>query len=195
MNRPQGGFRMTQAHDPETDAIELLQRDHDEIRRLLSKLAAAPPDPDLVEQLVIRASGHEAIEEQYFWPVVRKRVHDGARLADEAVSQELHVKHVLDLLDGLDPANSEFGLLLRQLAGAGREHLDFEENRVWPGVRRALSEPELTDLGAQLRQGRRLAPTRPHPHLPPDPEVQRLADRIGGATDRIRDALKGRSGI
>jgi Hemerythrin HHE cation binding domain len=153
---------MTQVHDLGTDAIELLQRDHDEIRRLLSQLAAGPiaaggddPRGSAVEQLVISASKHEAIEEQYFWPVIRRRVHDGARLADEAVSQELQVKHVLDLLDGLDAAEGEFELLLRQLASV----------------------------------------CRAHPHLPPDPEVQRLVGRIAGATDRIRDALAGRSGI
>jgi hypothetical protein len=196
---------MTQVHDLGTGAIELLQRDHDEIRRLLAQLAAGlagtmpaeghDPRASAVEQLVICASKHEAIEEQYFWPVIRRRVRDGARLADEAVSQELQVKHVLDLLDGLDPADGEFELLLRQLASVCRAHLDFEENRVWPGVRLALSEQELADLGAQLSQGRRLAPTRPHPYMPPDPEVQRLAGRIAGATDRIRDALTGRSGI
>jgi hypothetical protein len=46
----------------------------------------------------------------------------------------------------------------------------------------------------QLEQGRRLAPTRPHPNLSPDPEVLRLAGRMAGATDRIRDALAGRAG-
>jgi hypothetical protein len=46
----------------------------------------------------------------------------------------------------------------------------------------------------QLEQGRRLAPTRPHPNLSPDPEVLRLAGRIAGAADRIRDALAGRAG-
>jgi hypothetical protein len=196
---------MMQAHDPETDAIELLNNDHDEIRRLLSELAASPagtipsggrdPRAAAVERLVICASKHEAIEEQYFWPVVHRRVQDGARLADEAISQELQLKHQLDLLDGLDPAEGEFELLLRHLAGLCRAHLDFEESRVWPGVRLALSEPELADLGAQLWQARRLAPTRPHPRMSPDPEVQRLAGRIAGATDRIRDALNGRSGI
>jgi hypothetical protein len=196
---------MTQARDPGTDAIELLQRDHDEIRQLLSQLAPSPPstipaedhDPrgSTVEQLVICASKHEAIEEQYFWPVVQRRVRDGARLADEAVSQELQVKYVLDLVDGLDPAEGEFEPLLRQLVSICRAHLDFEEDRVWPGARLALSEQELAALGAQLSQGRRLAPTRPHPHMSPDSEVQRLAGRIAGATDRIRDALTGRSGV
>jgi hypothetical protein len=196
---------MRQAHDQGTDAIELLQRDHDEIRRLLLRLAAGPADTVLarghdprgttVKQLVICASKHEAIEEQYFWPLVQRRVRDGTRLADDAVSQELQVKHVLDLVDGLDPAEGEFELLLLQLVSIYQLHLDFEEDRVWPGVRLALSEQELAHLGAQLSQGRRLAPTRPHPHMPPDPEVQRLAGRIAGATDRIRDALTGRSGI
>ena len=193
---------MAQVHDPGTDAIELLQHDHDEIRRLLAELTASPAgtrpagDHDrrnaAVGQLVICASRHEAIEEQYFWPVVQRRVHDGARLADEALSQELQVKYVLDLLDRLDVAEGEFELLLRQLVSICRSHLNFEENQVWPGARLALSEQELADLGAQLSQGRRLAPTRPHPSIPPDPEAQRLAGRIAGATDRIRDALTGR---
>jgi hypothetical protein len=30
--------------------------------------------------------------------------------------------------------------------------------------------------------------------MPPDPEVQRLAGRIAGATDPIRDVLTGRNG-
>ena len=186
-----------------TDAIELLRRDHDEVRALLSELEASvePGQADPCErrraavvQVIVRESTHEAIEEQYFWPVVRRRVHDGIRLADQGVSQELELKRVLDLLDGLDPETPQFKPLLCQLTGIGRVHHEFEERRVWPGVRLALSEQELADLGAQLEQGRRLAPTRPHTHLSPDPEVLRLAGRIAGATDRIRDALAGRAG-
>jgi len=126
---------------------------------------------------------------------VRRRVKDGAWLAAQAIGQELEFKHVLNLLDGLDPADPEFDLLLRQLASICRAHLEFEEDLVWPGVRLALSEQELVELGEQLEHARRLAPTRPHPYVPPDPEVQRLAGRLAGATDRIRDALTGRTGI
>jgi hypothetical protein len=196
---------MAQADDRVTGAIEVLRRDHDETRRLLAKIAAGPtgtvaatgtdPRARTVEQLVICGSKHEAIEEQYFWPVVRRRVKDGDWLVAQAIGQELELKHVLNLLDGLDPADPEFDLLLRQLASIWRAHLEFEEDVVWPGVRLALSEQELVDLGEQLEQARRLAPTRPHPYVPPDPEVQRLAGRLAGATDRIRDALTGRTGI
>ena len=70
-----------------TDAIELLRRDHDEVRALLSELERARhrPWPSIARRgglrssrSSIRESVHEAIEEQYFWPVVRRRVHDRA---------------------------------------------------------------------------------------------------------------------
>lgn len=185
---------------PMTNAIELLRHDHDETRRLLAKLeAAATWDGSgdlcaaLVEQLAIVESGHEAVEERYFWPLVRRRVQNGARLADEAVGQEQQAKHALDLLERQGPDHPEFLARLRQVIEAGRAHLVFEETQVWPWVRLALSEQELDELGAQLEQGRRLAPTRPHPNMPCDPEVLRVAAPIAGAADRIRDVLTGRN--
>lgn len=186
-----------------TDAIELLRRDHDEVGRLLAELEASADLADArrqerrratVNQVIICASKHEAIEEQHFWPVVRRRVQDGVRLADEAVRQELRLKRTLDRLDGLDAADPEFEPLVRQLIMTGRAHDEFEESRVWPVVRHVLSEQELAELGARLEQGRKLASTRPRPGLRPDPEVQELASRIAGATDRIRDVLAGRNG-
>jgi hypothetical protein len=178
-----------------TDAIELLRCDHDGVRRLLAALedgpaAAAQAHGGLVARLVIAESGHEAIEEQYFWPLVRRRVQNGPRLADEAVSQEQEAKRLLGLLE--KSGSGDAADLLRQVIAISRAHIDFEESQVWPGVRLALSEQELGDLGGQLEQAKRLAPTRPHPHMPCTPEVLKVAAPIAGATDRIRDALGGR---
>ncbi len=178
-----------------TDAIELLRCDHDGVRRLLSALEDGPAEAvlahgALVAQLVIAESGHEAIEEQYFWPLVRRRVQNGPRLADEAVSQEQEAKHLLGLLE--KSCSGGASALLRQVIAISRAHIDFEETQVWPGVRLALSEQELGDLGAQLEQAKRLAPTRPHPHMPCTPEMLKVAAPIAGAADRIRDALGGR---
>jgi hemerythrin superfamily protein len=176
-----------------TDAIELLRCDHDGVRRLLAALEdgpAAQAHGGLVAQLVIAESGHEAIEEQYFWPLVRRRVQNGPRLADEAVSQEQEAKRMLGLLE--KSGSGDAADLLRQVIAISRAHIDFEETQVWPGVRLALSEQELGDLGAQLEQAKRLAPTRPHPHMPCTPEVLKVAAPIAGAADRIRDALGGR---
>ncbi len=184
---------------PATGALELLGRDHDDVRRLLDALEqsvladAGQVSEGLVAQLVIAESGHEAVEEQYFWPLVRRRVQDGPRLAGQAVSQEQESGQVLELLEKHGPGHPEFPARLRQFIAIGRAHIEFEETQVWPWVRLALSEQELGDLGAQLEQGKRLAPTRPHPNMPCTPEVLKVAAPIAGAADRIRDALAGRN--
>jgi hypothetical protein len=74
------------------------------------------------------------------------------------------------------------------------ERLRRESQQLKVKLKRALGLLDGLDPEApQLAQDHRLAPTRPHPNLPPDPEVLRLAGRIAGATDRIRDALAGRA--
>jgi hemerythrin-like domain-containing protein len=189
-----------------TGAIEILQRDHDEIRLLLDAIEAALPGEAgaavrgagdgrlaaLVEQVIMDESGHEAIEEQYFWPLIRRRVQDGGRLADQAIGQEQEAKHVLCQLKKHHPENTGFETLIRRFLNIGRAHIDFEETRVWPWVRLALSEQELDELGAQLAQGKKLAPTRPHPNMPPTAKVLKVVAPIAGATDWIRDVLAGR---
>jgi hemerythrin-like domain-containing protein len=197
-NEQRRGFEMT-------DAIEILRRDHDEIRRLLDAIEAALPGHEaavpgardrrlaaLVEQVIMDESGHEAIEEQYFWPLIRRRVQDGSRLADQAIGQEQDVKHVLCQLEKHDREHIGFEALIRRFLTIGRAHIDFEETRVWPGVRLALSEQELDELGDQLTQGKKLAPTRPHPNMRPTAEVLKVVAPIAGATDWIRDVLAGR---
>ena len=53
---------------------------------------AAPAAPQLAlrkkmtEQLIIEESKHEALEEMYFWPVVRDHLPDGDTLADQSAS-------------------------------------------------------------------------------------------------------------
>ncbi len=100
---------------------------------------------------------------------------------------------MLDLPEKHGPGHPEFPARLRQFIAIGRAHIEFEETQARPGVRLALSEQELGDLGSQLEQGKRLAPTRPHPNMPCTPEVLKMAAPIAGAADRIRDALAGRN--
>ena len=120
----------------------------------------------MTEQLIIEESKHEALEEMYFWPVVRDHLPDGDTLADQASGQEQEAKEVLDKLDADD---AEFEELLGAFSGAAREHIQFEETVVWPGLRTALSTERAAELGTQIADGKKTAPTRPHPHIPPSP--------------------------
>ena len=148
----------------------------------------------MAEELVIEESRHEAVEEMFFWPAVRDHLPDGDRLADEATSQEQEAKHVLNQLDKLDASDAEFERLLITFIEAGRQHIAFEETQVWPGLRAMLSSQAAHDLGTRLAEGKKTAPTRPHPHTPPSPGVLKATGPVAAAADKARDAVTGRGG-
>jgi hypothetical protein len=157
-------------------------------------------DPDqlalrkkMVQQLVIEESKHEAVEEMYFWPAVRKAVTDGADLADQAHDQEQQGKVVLDRLNRLAPEDADFEARLTEFIHAGGEHIAFEETSVWPYLRAALSAEQADDLGRELMEGKKTAPTRPHPRTPASPGLLKTAGPVVAAADRLRDAATGRN--
>jgi hemerythrin-like domain-containing protein len=184
--------------------FDVLDRDHREVRQMLSELEKGPTAATgaredelvlrkkMVEQLVIEESKHEAVEEMYFWPAVRDRVPDGERLADTATSQEQEGKEVLDRLDKLEASDPDFERLVGAFIQAGREHIGFEETQVWPRLRTALTTEEASELGDKVVAAKKTAPTRPHPHTPPAPGVLKTAGPVVAAADRARDAATGR---
>lgn len=184
--------------------FDVLSRDHEEVKRMLAELETGPSAASgasgdelrqrkkMAERLVIEESGHEAVEEMYFWPEVRQRVADGDRLAAEATRQEQEGKEVLGKLGKLQAGDAGFEQVLGQFIQDGREHIAFEENQVWPALRAALTAEEASELGARLAAARERAPTRPHPNTLPVPGVLKATGPITGAADRARDAATGR---
>ena len=82
--------------------------------------------------------------------------------------------------------------MLGQFIRAGREHIAFEEARVWPGLRSALTSTEAEELGEKLEQAKKTAPTRPHPGTPPSPGVLKSIGPVVAVADKARDAAMGR---
>lgn len=82
----------------------------------------------------------------------------------------------------------EFEELVFTFINAGREHIAFEETKVWPPLRRMLTDDETARLGDQIAEAKKTAPTHPQPHTPPSPAVLKGAGPAVGAADRLRDA-------
>ena len=142
--------------------------------------------------LIMAESRHEAVEEQYFWPAVRKTLSDGDRLADHAIEQETKAKHVLDKLDHLDADEPEFEELLARFIADGREHIRYEQEEVWPKLDAALDATAMHELGDKMAAAKKTAPTRPHPHTPPNEAVLKTAGPAVAGLDKLRDAATGR---
>lgn len=186
------------------DVFTVLAQDHQEVQAMLAELEKGPTRATgasenqlalrkkMTETLIIEESKHEALEEMYFWPAVREYHSAGDTLADEATGQEQEAKHVLAELDKLEASDTEFEELLGKFIGAAREHIAFEENQVWPGLRSVLSAKVSGELGTKIAEGKKTAPTRPHPHTPASPSVLKTAGPAVAAADKVRDAATGR---
>jgi hypothetical protein len=186
------------------DVLTVLAKDHEEVKGMLAELekglaSATGSSEDqlalrkkMTEQLIIEESKHEALEEMYFWPAVREYLPDGDRLADTATSQEQDAKQVLAELDKHDPGDAEFERLLGKFIVDAREHIAFEETQVWPGTRTALSSEAASEIGTKIAEGKKTAPTRPHPNTPPSPGALKTAGPVTAAADRVADKVTGR---
>jgi Hemerythrin HHE cation binding domain len=106
--------------DDTHDAITVLGRQHNQVRVLLKQLQAlpshttgGPPEhiserKSIVDMITVRLSEHETIEEEHFWPAVRKTLPDGDKYADTALGQEEDGKDTLTELGKLDPDSRDF---------------------------------------------------------------------------------------
>jgi hemerythrin-like domain-containing protein len=183
------------------DAFEVLAKDHGEVKQMLNQLELGAirqggagveqlaQRKKLAQQLVIEASRHEAVEEMYFWPAVREHLPNGDQLADTAIGQEDEGKEVLDKLDKLDAGDPEFEKLLAEFTRAGREHINYEETQVWPGLRVALTAEQSQEIGRKMEAGKKTAPTRPHPRTPSSPGALKATGPVVAAADKARDAM------
>lgn len=183
------------------DALTFLRGDHESVLGMLESLERGSPDggpqqsvySEMVTSVIIAESQHEAVEEQYFWPTVRRALPEGDQLADTAIDQEDRAKVLLQELEQQPVGSDYFRVLLSQFISAARAHIAFEQDEVWPRFAEAQSPQELEELGKKMAAAKKLAPTRPHPDTPSDPATLKTAGLMAAAADKVRDKVSGRS--
>lgn len=183
-----------------TEVTTVLGRDHSRVKALLEQLQAIPGRSkggterhvsrraSIVDLITVELSGHEALEEQHLWPVVRRALAAGEEVADMALAQEQEGKQALALLGKLGEQSGDFDPLVERLALLLRRHVAHED-RVFLELRASLPQSEREALGAQIASQRTKAPTRPHPHGPSSPPALTVAGPGAAALDHARDAL------
>jgi len=184
--------------EPEVaDVFTVLAADHERILALSKRLTGGSSVPDAsprqrkatADELVMELSRHEVAEEMLLWPAVKDRADDGEELCTVALEQESTGKRLLNELAKTSPGNEEFDTLTHSVAAMLREHISYEQNIVWPRLRLRLSAEEASELGAQVERAKRRAPTRPHPNVPPRPDLLKRIAPAAAVLDKARDAV------
>lgn len=179
--------------------FKLLEQQHLQIRRLLDQLDDAPGEvavdeqgrQHLLDRLVVLSSRHEAAEEMVFWPAVRRRLDDGERLSQAGIHQETDAKYLIDAVR-FETSEAALTAALREISVLVRKHADFEEQEVWPLLRKVAGPLGRAIMGRQFALALRAVPTRPHPSGPDHPAGLATAGLAAAIADKMRDAVSSR---
>jgi hypothetical protein len=118
---------------PKKHAISILKKDHETVKELFDKFEkaeSAAEKESIISKAVTELKIHAAIEEEIFYPTVRKHV--GKDLMNEA-DEEHHVARVLIAeLDVTGRGNDHRDAKFTVLAESVRHHIEEEENEMLP---------------------------------------------------------------
>jgi len=135
------------------DATKLLKQQHDEVKGLFKKYAAAEDEgekQELFEQLADDFAAHGEIEEKIFYPAVY--VGQLREKLQEAVEEHLAAKRVVADLLRMEPSDEQFDPKMKVLQELIDHHVNEEETELFPLVQQNFAREELEALGDQMER-------------------------------------------
>ena len=134
------------------NATQMIRQDHKKVEGLFKKFQqtkGAQAKRRLAENAMAELEVHAALEEEIFYPAVKKEVDDGS-MVQEALEEHQTVKQLISELKGMDEADEDFESQFSQLVENVQHHVEEEENEMLPKVEE--SELDLNSLGQQMSQ-------------------------------------------
>ncbi|MFI9722027.1 hemerythrin domain-containing protein [Streptomyces sp. NPDC052396] len=179
------------APSEQTDVVELLTRQHREIRARLDEVLAhtGTERRHAFERLVRLLAVHETAEEEVVHPYARRSVAGGEPVVADRLKEEQAAKRGLTRLEGLDPDDPAFVERFTALREAVLEHAEAEERQEFTRLRQAGDPDRLELLAKAVRAAEAVAPTRPHPGTE-SAAGNLVLGPANAVADRARDAVR-----
>jgi hemerythrin-like domain-containing protein len=149
-----------------TDAIVLLKKEHQEIRKAFRAFEnagerAQKRKGDLVDRIIELLTIHTYIENEVMYP----RVRDLLPEVEDDVLESYEEHHVADVLvmelAMMKPGDERFDAKTTVLIENVEHHMQEEEDEWFPQVREGLGRKQLQEIGAEMIEKRKHAPRRP----------------------------------
>jgi hemerythrin superfamily protein len=135
------------------DAIAMLTADHKKVKKLFAdfdKLRDTGSDEDkasIVDQICNELKIHTELEEEIFYPAVRKAINDGD-LMDEALVEHAGAKDLIAQLEDASPEDDLYDAKVTVLGEQIDHHVKEEEGDMFPKAKKAKVDTEV--LGATM---------------------------------------------
>ena len=139
------------------DACDLLDADHKAVKALFKEYASLTESRSrstakkrqLADQICKELTVHATIEEEIFYPAVRKAIKDNA-LLNEATVEHASAKELIAQIKGMDPGDEMFDAKVTVLGEYIDHHVKEERTEMYTKAR--ATKLDLASLAEQLKQ-------------------------------------------
>ena len=139
----------------ENDAVEMLKIDHKDVDALFDQYESKKEESRSAEKVEIARAicraltVHAAIEEEIFYPTVRKHGEEMKKLVDEAAVEHQSLKDIIGRLESASPSDPLYDAGVKVLSEYVKHHVKEEESELFPKVR--ASGIDLEGLGHRMQ--------------------------------------------
>ena len=138
------------------NALSFLKTDHKEINQLLQQADSTSNNTEktrekLFKKIKERLKIHELIEEIHFYPQL-KEYPETKELILEAYEEHALIDALVKKLEKEDLTSDEWIAKLTVLQENIEHHVNEEEEKLFPRVRKILSESILNEIGASMQK-------------------------------------------
>ena len=139
------------------NAVELLLRDHEEVKKLFRQFEEAgkrayKKKQGIAEQVIQKITVHSQLEERIFYPAVRAKA--GQETGDmilEGIEEHRVADFMMERLKQTEPTDETYDAKFKVLVEGVEHHVKEEEGQVFPEAKKAVGD-DLESLGAQMEK-------------------------------------------
>lgn len=144
---------VTTASTPKAqEAIALLRADHKYVNELFEqyeKARTTSKKKALVAEICTELSVHAQIEEEIFYPAVKRALKD-TELVPEATVEHATLKELIAQVEGVEPDGEMFDAKIKVMSEYVKHHVKEEQNEMFPKAK--ATKLDMVALGAQLTE-------------------------------------------
>jgi hemerythrin superfamily protein len=152
MNNTTSGTKTPKTTATAQDATVLLKADHKVVSTLFDEYEATKSSAkkkQIVAKICMELSVHAQVEEEIFYPAVKKALKD-KELVPEATVEHATLKDLIAQVNGVEPEGEMFDAKIRVLCEYVTHHVKEEEGEMFPKVRK--TSLDLVQLGGEIAE-------------------------------------------
>lgn len=134
------------------DAIALLRADHKRVGALFAdydKTRTVEKKKQLVTQICTELSVHAQVEEEIFYPAVKRALND-KDLIPEATVEHATLKTLIAQVEGVEPDEEMFDARIKVMSEYVKHHVKEEQKEMFPKAK--TTKLDMVQLGARMSE-------------------------------------------